>query len=79
MTKNRPHLSHCSRVGGLLSRSLEIHGASHRSLENASLAPRPAMTHFIFAHGTTILTNREPSEHVGECILYALQVRTRTI
>ena len=30
-----------------------------------------------FAHGTTILTNREPSKLVGECIFYALQVRTR--
>ena len=33
----------------------------------------------ICAHGTTILTNREPSELVGERIFYALQVRTRTI
>ena len=31
------------------------------------------------AHGTTILTNCEPSELVRECIFYTLQVRTRTI
>ena len=33
----------------------------------------------ICAHGTTMLTNCEPSELVGERIFYALQVRTRTI
>ena len=33
----------------------------------------------VCAHGTTILTNHEPSDLVGECIFYALQVRTQTI
>ena len=34
---------------------------------------------FVCTHGTTILTNREPSEVVGERIFYALQARTWTI
>ena len=39
------------------------------------------MATLVCAHGTTItvLTNREPSEPVAECILCALQVRTLTI
>ena len=53
-----------------LRRSLE--------LENASLWPL-GPGNLICAHGTTILTNRESSELVEECILYALQVRTWTI
>ena len=36
------------------------------------------MTTLVCAHGTTILTNREPSELVAECMFYALQVRTLT-
>ena len=44
-------------------------------LENASLWPL-GPGNLVCAHGTTILTS---SELVGECIFYALQVRTRTI
>ena len=47
-------------------------------LENASLWPL-GPGNLVCAHGTTILTNRESSELVGERIFYALQVRTRTI
>ena len=50
-----------------LCRSLEL-------AENVSLR-----RNLVCAHGTTILTNHESSELVGECIFYALQVRTRTI
>ena len=39
MTKNRSHLSLCSRLCGLLSRSLETRGISRCLLENASLWP----------------------------------------
>ena len=46
-------------------------------LKNASLWPL-GPGNLICAHGT-ILTNRESSELVGECIFYALQVRTQTI
>ena len=49
-----------------------------RSLENASLWPL-GPGNLVCAHGTTILTNRESSELVGERIFYALQVRTQTI
>ena len=38
-----------------------------------------SMATVVCAHGTAILTNREPSELVEERIFYALQVRTRTI
>ena len=78
MTKNRPCLSLRLRLSGQLSRSLEMRGALRGLLENASLWPLGHDTR-VCAHGTTILTNREPSELVGECIFYALQVRTRTI
>ena len=47
-------------------------------LENASLWPL-GPGNLVCAHGTTILTNNESSELVGERIFYALQVRTRTI
>ena len=50
-----------------------------RSLENASLWPLGLGSDLVCAHGTTIVTNRESSELVGERIFYALQVRTRTI
>ena len=53
-----------------LRRSLE--------LENASLWLL-GLGNLVCAHGTTILTNRDSSELVGERIFYALQVRTRTI
>ena len=53
-----------------LRRSLE--------LENASLWPLGS-GNLVCAHGTTILTNRESSELVGERIFHALQVRMRTI
>ena len=68
MTKNRR--------AGLLKRR----GALRRSLElkNASLWPL-VPGNLVCAHGTTILTNREPSELVEERIFYALQVRTQTI
>ena len=52
-----------------LCRSLE--------LENASLWPL-GPGNLVCVHGTTILTNRESSELVGERTFYALQVRTRT-
>ena len=78
--KNKLCLSLRSRLelGGLLSRPLETCDASRRSLENASLWPL-GPGNLVCAHGTTILTNREPSELVGEHIFYALQVRTRTM
>ena len=37
------------------------------------------MATLVCGHSTTILTNREHSELVDECIFYALQVRTRTL
>ena len=48
------------------------------TLENASLWPL-GPGNIVCAYGTTILTNRESSELVGERIFYALQVRTRII
>ena len=47
-------------------------------LENASLWPLGS-GNLVCAHGTTILTNRESSELVGEHVFFALQVRTWTI
>ena len=38
-----------------------------------------SMTTLVCAYGTANQTNLGPSELVGECIFYALQVRTRTI
>ena len=55
-----------------------MHSALHCSLENASLWPLGHGT-LVCAHGTTILTNHEPSELVGDRIFHALQVRTQTI
>ena len=40
-------------------------------LDNASLWP-PGPGNLVCAHGTTILTNYESSELVGECIFYAV-------
>ena len=57
----------------------EMRGASRRLLENASLWPQAMAPLYVCTHGTTILTNRGPSELVEERIFYALQVRTRTI
>ena len=72
MTKNRPRLSLPSR--------LECWQASQNVRHFAPFAREcVSMATLVCAHGTTILTNREPSELVEECILYALQVRTRTI
>ena len=45
---------------------------------NASLWPL-GPSNLVCAHSTTILTNRESSELVGERIFYALQIRTRII
>ena len=53
-------------------------GARPTDLKNASLWPL-GPGNLVCAHGTTILTNRESSELVGDRIFYALQVRTRTI
>ena len=47
-------------------------------LENASLWPL-GPGNLVCAHGTTILTNHESSELVGERILYAIQIRTGII
>ena len=71
MTKNKPHLSLHSKLGGLLSRPLETCSASYHLLSNASMAT------LVRAHSTAILTNREPSKPVVEGIFYALQVRTK--
>ena len=71
MTKNRPHLLLHSRLGGL---------PKHTALCAAHLGSRMRLYgpgNLVNAHGTIILTNREPSKLVGECIYYALQVRTR--
>ena len=38
-----------------------------------------SMATLICAHGTTILTNYEPSELIAECIFCVLQARTWTI
>ena len=82
MTKNRPHLSLRSRLGGLPSRPVEMSGTLRHSLkldhENASLWPI-GPGNLVCAHGTTILTNYEPSKLVEECIFYAFQVRTQTL
>ena len=56
----------------------QMRGTLRCSLENSSLWPLGHGT-LVCAHGTTILTNCESSELVGEHIFYALQVRTRTI
>ena len=60
-----------SRLGGLLSRPLEIRGASRRGCIS--------MATLVCAHRTSILTNCGLSELVAERIFYALQIRTRTI
>ena len=44
-------------------------------LENTSLWPL-GPGNLVCAHGTTILTNHESSELVGERILYAIRIRT---
>ena len=66
MTKNRPCLSLCSRLGSLLSWP--------------PFAPfiqeRISMATLVCAYSTANLTNRGPSELVEECIFYSLQVRT---
>ena len=69
MTKNRPRLSLCSRLGGLPSRPVKMRGTLRHSLEleNASLWPL-GPGNLVCAHSTTILTNREPSKLVGVCI-----------
>ena len=61
------HLSLRSRLGCLPSRSVKTCNALRGLfvLENESLwllGP----SHFVCAHGTTILTNREPSKLIGE-------------
>ena len=81
MTKNRPCLLLRSRrLSGLPSRPVETRSALRCSpeLKNASLWPL-GPGNLVCAHGTTFLTNCEPSELVEEGVLYALQVRTRTI
>ena len=77
MTKNRPRLSLCLRLGGhgLLNRPLETRGALRCSFRRECIS----MATLVCAHGTAILTNHGPSELVEERIFYALQVRTRTI
>ena len=72
MSMNR-HLSLRSRLSGLLSRPLEICGASCYSFENASMATLAC------ACVQTALQNCGPFELVAERIFYALQVRTRTL
>ena len=78
MTKNRPRLSLRLRLGGLPSRPVEMSSTLCHSLklkyDNASLWPI-GPGNLVCAHGTTILTNCEPSKLVGECIFYALQAR----
>ena len=81
MTKSRHHLSLRPRIGGLPRRPVETRGAcAARSSSRMHLYAWPlGPGNLVCAHDTTILTNRESSELVGERIFYALQVRTRTI
>ena len=72
MTKNNPRLSLRSRLGGLLSRPLEMRAVHSRMRLYGHMAT------LICARGTTILTNREPFEFVAERIFCDLQIRTRT-
>ena len=73
MTKNRPRLSLRSRLEHSVACWAGLSKRTSFAQEYVSMAT------LVCAHGITNLTNREPSERVEECILYALQVRTRTI
>ena len=65
---------------GSVARGLHAEQASRNARRFAPFVRECiSMATLVCAHGTTILTNREPSELVGERIFYALQVRTRTI
>ena len=74
--QNGPRLSLRSRLGGTWH-------AEQASWNTRRFAPFVqeciSMATLVYAHGTAILTNREPSKLVAERIFYALQVRTRTI
>ena len=64
--------------------SLEAHWPAEQASQNVRcFAPFVreciSMAILVCAHGTAILTNREPCELVAERVLYTLQVRTQTI
>ena len=81
MTKSRHRFSLCSRFAGLPSRLAKTHRTCtvRSSLRMHLYDPGLGPGNLVCAYGTTILTNRESSELVGECIFYALQVKTQAI
>ena len=74
--KNRPQLLLRLRLSGLLSRPLKTRGTPRCLLKNASLWPLGHGT-LVCAHGTTILTNCEPSR-LGHRV-YKKNVRLKNI